>query len=113
MTRQTAVIPLEPFGKARPRVTRTGHAYMPDSYVAARDALRLMFGVDEPSTATNPCVPIPCPAHRNQQIHRRYPIHRATKIGVPVGCVVLFGGCQGVHLCLRVSVSIPNSVDIY
>ena len=44
MTGQFAVIPLEPFGKARPRVTRTGHAYMPDSYVAARDALRLMFG---------------------------------------------------------------------
>ena len=41
---QAAVIPLEPFGKARPRVTRTGHAYMPDSYTAARDALRLMFG---------------------------------------------------------------------
>ena len=39
---QIAVIPIEPFGKARPRVTRTGHAYMPDSYVAARDALRLM-----------------------------------------------------------------------
>ena len=51
MTAQTAVIPLEPFGKARPRVTRTGHAYMPDSYTAARDALRLMFGavtVDPP-----------------------------------------------------------------
>ena len=43
MTRQAAVIPLEPFGKARPRVTR-GHTYMPDSYTAARDALRLMFG---------------------------------------------------------------------
>lgn len=43
MTAQTAVIPLEPFGKARPRVTR-GHTYMPDSYTAARDALRLMFG---------------------------------------------------------------------
>ena len=44
MTGQFAVIPLEPFGKARPRVTRTGHAYMPDSYTAARDALRLLFG---------------------------------------------------------------------
>ena len=44
MTGQAAVIPIEPFGKARPRVTRTGHAYMPDSYTAARDALRLMFG---------------------------------------------------------------------
>jgi Holliday junction resolvase RusA-like endonuclease len=44
VTAQTAVIPLEPFGKARPRVTRTGHAYMPDSYTAARNALRLMFG---------------------------------------------------------------------
>ncbi len=43
MTGQAAVIPLEPFGKARPRVTR-GHTYMPDSYTAARDALRLMFG---------------------------------------------------------------------
>ena len=36
---QAAVIPLEPFGKARPRVTRAGHAYMPDSYRAARDAM--------------------------------------------------------------------------
>ena len=44
MTAQTAVIPIEPFGKARPRVTRAGHAYMPDSYTLARDALRLMFG---------------------------------------------------------------------
>ncbi len=43
MTGQAAVIPLEPFGKARPRVTR-GHTYMPDSYTAARDALRLLFG---------------------------------------------------------------------
>ena len=43
MTRQAAIIPLEPFGKARPRVTR-GHAYMPHSYTLARDALRLMFG---------------------------------------------------------------------
>jgi Holliday junction resolvase RusA-like endonuclease len=44
MTAQDRRHPLEPFGKARPRVTRTGHAYMPDSYTAARDALRLMFG---------------------------------------------------------------------
>lgn len=44
MTGQAAVIPIEPFGKARPRVTRTGHAYMPDSYVVARDTLRLLFG---------------------------------------------------------------------
>ncbi len=43
MTAQAAVIPLEPFGKARPRVT-AGHTYMPHSYTAARDALRLMFG---------------------------------------------------------------------
>ena len=43
MTAQAAVIPIEPFGKARPRVTR-GHTYMPDRYTAARDALRLMFG---------------------------------------------------------------------
>ena len=40
---QSAVIPLEPFGKARPRVTR-GNTYMPHEYVRARDALRLMFG---------------------------------------------------------------------
>ena len=43
MTGQAAVIPLEPFGKARPRVT-AGHTYMPHSYTLARDALRLMFG---------------------------------------------------------------------
>ena len=43
MTVQTAVIPLEPFGKARPRVTR-GHTYMPDSYTKARAALRSLFG---------------------------------------------------------------------
>ena len=40
---QTATIPLEPFGKARPRVT-AGHTYMPDSYTKARAALRLLFG---------------------------------------------------------------------
>ena len=40
---QTATIPLEPFGKARPRVTR-GHTYMPNSYTKARAALRRMFG---------------------------------------------------------------------
>lgn len=43
MTRQFAVIPLEPFGKARPRVTR-GNTYMPHEYTRARDTLRLMFG---------------------------------------------------------------------
>lgn len=43
MTAQAAVIPLEPFGKARPRVTR-GHTYMPDSYTKARATLRLLFG---------------------------------------------------------------------
>ena len=40
---QSAVIPLEPFGKARPRVTR-GNTYMPHEYVRARDSLRLLFG---------------------------------------------------------------------
>ena len=40
---QIAVIPIEPFGKARPRVTK-GNTYMPHSYTLARDALRLMFG---------------------------------------------------------------------
>lgn len=40
---QAANVPLEPFGKARPRVT-AGHTYMPHSYTAARDALRLLFG---------------------------------------------------------------------
>ena len=40
---QAAVVPLEPFGKARPRVT-AGHTYMPREYVAARAALRLSFG---------------------------------------------------------------------
>ena len=43
MTRQIAVIPIEPFGKARPRVTR-GNTYMPHEYTRARDTLRLMFG---------------------------------------------------------------------
>ncbi len=43
MTGQAAVIPIEPFGKARPRVTK-GNTYMPHSYTLARDALRLMFG---------------------------------------------------------------------
>lgn len=41
--RQSAVIPLEPFGKARPRVT-AGHTYMPAGYIRARAALRLLFG---------------------------------------------------------------------
>lgn len=40
---QAAVIPLPPFGKARPRVT-AGHTYMPDSYTKARDDLRRLFG---------------------------------------------------------------------
>lgn len=40
---QSAVIPLEPFGKARPRVTR-GNTYMPHEYIRARDNLRLLFG---------------------------------------------------------------------
>ena len=43
MTGQFAVIPLEPFGKARPRVTR-GNTYMPHEYIRARDSLRLLFG---------------------------------------------------------------------
>ena len=48
MTTQTAVIPLPPFGKARPRVTRHG-TFMPREYQAARDALRRAFGpVDVP-----------------------------------------------------------------
>jgi Holliday junction resolvase RusA-like endonuclease len=32
------------FGKARPRVTRTGHTYMPDEYTRQRDDLRRLFG---------------------------------------------------------------------
>lgn len=44
MMTQQATIPMQPFGKARPRVTRSGHAYMPDSYTTARDELRLHFG---------------------------------------------------------------------
>lgn len=43
MTYQSAVVPMEPFGKARPRVTRGG-TYMPREYIRARDALRLAFG---------------------------------------------------------------------
>ena len=38
---QSANVPLEPFGKARPRVT-AGHTYMPSSYTKARDSLRLL-----------------------------------------------------------------------
>lgn len=40
---QSVTVPLAPFGKARPRVTR-GHTYMPDSYTRARDNLRMLFG---------------------------------------------------------------------
>ena len=40
---QFAAVPLEPFGKARPRVT-AGHTYMPSSYTKARDDLRRLFG---------------------------------------------------------------------
>lgn len=43
MNLQSATIPLEPFGKARPRVV-AGHTYMPDSYTRARADLRLLFG---------------------------------------------------------------------
>lgn len=42
-------IPIEPFGKARPRFVRRGGTFMPDDYQARRDALRLLFGpVDIP-----------------------------------------------------------------
>lgn len=40
---QAVTVPIEPFGKARPRVT-AGHTYMPDSYTKARAALRMLFG---------------------------------------------------------------------
>ena len=40
---QAAVIPMEPFGKARARVTVHG-AYMPKRYSEARATLRMMFG---------------------------------------------------------------------
>ncbi len=40
---QSAAIPLEPYGKARPRVT-AGHTYMPNRYTRARAQLRQMFG---------------------------------------------------------------------
>ncbi len=41
--RQAAIIPLAPFGKARPRVT-AGHTYMPGSYTKSRAELRTLFG---------------------------------------------------------------------
>ena len=41
---QMALVPIEPFAKARPRVTANG-TYMPKSYQAARKALRAVFGV--------------------------------------------------------------------
>lgn len=34
------VIPIDPVGKARPRVTRSGHAYTPAGTVAAENAIR-------------------------------------------------------------------------
>ena len=40
---QFAVIPIEPYGKARPRHA-AGHTYMPDKYTRARAQLRQMFG---------------------------------------------------------------------
>lgn len=40
---QAVTVPIEPFGKARPRVT-AGNTYMPSSYTKARAALRMMFG---------------------------------------------------------------------
>ena len=40
---QMALVPMEPFGKARPRVTANG-TYMPREYQAARQALRKAFG---------------------------------------------------------------------
>lgn len=40
---QLAWVPMEPFGKARPRVTANG-TYMPREYQAARQALRVAFG---------------------------------------------------------------------
>ena len=43
MTHQSATIPIEPFGKARPRVTR-GNTFMPPAYAKARADLRALFG---------------------------------------------------------------------
>ncbi len=40
---QMALVPIEPFAKARPRVTANG-TYMPKSYQAARKALKAAFG---------------------------------------------------------------------
>ena len=40
---QMAFVPMEPFAKARPRVTTNG-TYMPKGYQAARQALRAAFG---------------------------------------------------------------------
>ena len=42
-TYQMALVPMEPFGKDRPRVTANG-TYMPREYQAARRALRVAFG---------------------------------------------------------------------
>jgi Holliday junction resolvase RusA-like endonuclease len=44
ITYQRGDVPMAAFGKARPRVTRTGHAYMPDEYTRQRDDLRRLFG---------------------------------------------------------------------
>ena len=41
--KQFKMIPLAPFGKARPRVTRNG-TFMPDSYTQAKHTLAMLFG---------------------------------------------------------------------
>lgn len=43
---QSKTIPLAPFGKARPRVTRNG-TYMPPDYVKAKQDLAMLFGAVE------------------------------------------------------------------
>lgn len=45
MTMSTKLIPIAPFGKARPRVSRNGqHTYMPPEYEQKKSQLRLLFG---------------------------------------------------------------------
>lgn len=41
-------IPGEPVGKARPRVTRTGHTYTPDKTVLYENLVKLAFQADYP-----------------------------------------------------------------
>lgn len=55
MMQITKVIPMDPFGKARPRVVKRGrkvHTFMPEDYEGNRASLRMLFG---PVDVAGPC----------------------------------------------------------